>query len=145
MRRVPFAVLVLPYAVEPAGEISYSVFRDTSRHDSAWHVLAGDGARGETPLQAARRHACGHAAVPADAAYLPLDSRRTIELPDAACGIAEHAFAVRVCVDEVRPRRDRIDHRWVSYKIAEGLLDCQAQRHALWELRHRLGRPATCV
>jgi dATP pyrophosphohydrolase len=144
-RRVPFAVLVLPYSVELDGAVSYALFRGPGLQHRAWHVLAGEGVRGETPLEAARREAWQLARVPSDAAYLALDSRATIELQGLPCGRhAEHAFAVRVCPDEVRPRRRPLEHHWVSYEIATGLLHDQAERDALWELRHRLGRPAAC-
>lgn len=145
MRRPPFAVLVLPYCVELDGAISYAVFRGATRRDVAWHALAGHGVRGELPLEAARREAWRIAEIPPDAAYLALDSRRTIGGDEGAPGYPEHVFAVRVCLDEVRPRRRQLQHHWVSYEIAAGLLQSDADRNALWELRHRLGRPATCI
>lgn len=143
MRRAPFTVLVLPYTVELDGEVSYAVFRGPSRRDVAWHALAGEGVRGEKPLEAARREAWRIAEVPPDALYLALDSRSH---PDPVDGepIVEHVFAVRVCQDEVRPRRPRLAHDWVSFDIAKGRLGAQADRDALSELRRRIGRPATC-
>lgn len=143
MRRAPFTVLVLPYTVELDGEVSYAVFRGRSRRDVAWHGLAGEGVRGEEPLEAARREAWRIAEVPPDALYLALDSRRRIAAGDDE-PIVEHVFAVRVCQDEVRPRRDRLAHDWVSFDIAKGRLQSQGDRDALSELRRRIGRPATC-
>ncbi len=143
MPRPPFAVLVLPYCVELDGEVSYAVFRGaTAGH--AWHALAGHGVHGETPLEAGRREAWRIAAIPPDAAYLALDSRRAIAADDPAGAVADHVFAVRVCLDEIRPRRRLLQHRWVSYEIAQRLLRSATDIDALWELRHRLGRPATC-
>jgi hypothetical protein len=144
VRRAPFAVLVLPYAVDLDGDVAYAVFRGASGRDRAWSALTGDGVRGETPLEAARREAWRVAGVPGDAAYLALDSRATIDVHDGPCGVPERAFAVRVCTDEVCPPRRQLEHRWVSYDVADGLLCCETDRNALWELRRRLGRPATC-
>ncbi len=144
MPRPPFAVLVLPYCVELDGEVSYAVFRGPTRSHVAWHALAGHGVRDETPLEAARREAWRIATIPPDAAYLALDPRRAIGADDAAGAVAEHVFAVRVCLDEVRPRRRRLRPHWVSYEIAEGLLRSDSDVDALRDLRHRLGRPATC-
>ncbi len=145
MHRPAFAVLVLPYCVELDGEVSYAIFRGAARRDVAWHTLAGHGVRGETPLEAARREAWRIAEIPPDAAYLALDSLPAIGGDGAPVPVPERAFAVRVCLDEVRPRRRRLEHRWVAYEIAAGLLQSQADIDALWELRHRLGRPATCI
>ncbi len=142
MHRPAFAVLVLPYCVELDGGVSYAIVRGASRRDSAWRALAGHGVSGETPLEAARREAWRIAAIPPDAAYLALDSRPAIGAPVA---VPECAFAVRVCLDEVRPRRRRLEHRWVAYEIAAGLLQSQAEIDALSELHHRLARPATCI
>jgi hypothetical protein len=142
-RRAPFAVLVLPYAVALDGVVSYAVFREPALSHRTWHLLAAHALRAETPLEAARRAAWQIAEVPPDAAYLALDTRSTIELQGAPSELAAHAFAVRVCTDEVCPRRRHVEHHWVSYRIADGLLHNQADRDALWELRRRLG-PATC-
>lgn len=136
MRRAPFAVLVLPYSVELDGEVSYAVFRGPSRRNTAWHALAGEGVQGETPLEAACREAWRIAEVPPDAVYRALTSR-------AAGGegaLLEHVFGVRVCEDEVRPRNDRLKLDWVSYDIAKGRLQSQADRDALRELSRQIGR-----
>lgn len=139
----PFAVVVLPYAVELDGAIAYAVFRDAAGGDGAWHVLGGRGMNGEVPLEGARRVAWQRAAIPPDAAYLALDSRRAVAVSDRAM-VAEHAFAVRVCADELHSRRAELEHHWVAYEIAQGLLHREADLDALWELRRRLGHPATC-
>ncbi|MEA2220209.1 MAG: dihydroneopterin triphosphate diphosphatase [Solirubrobacteraceae bacterium] len=144
VRHAPFAVLVLPYAVALDGTTSFVVFRPASQREPGWHALAGDGVRGELPLDAARREACDAAGVPSDAAWLALDSRATVEHPATPRGVPEFAFGVRVIEDEVRSPRGRLDHRWVSYELADGLLDREADRNALYELRRRLGRPAGC-
>lgn len=144
MRRAPFAVLVVPYAVEIDGEVAYAVFRDRSAPSATWSALTGEGARGETPLDAARRQAWRAAGVAPDAAFLALDSRATFDTADGMCEIAEYAFAVRVCRDEVLPSGHELDRHWASYEIANGLLGCGADRNALWELRRRLGHPAVC-
>jgi dATP pyrophosphohydrolase len=141
---VSFAVLVVPYAVELDGEVSYALFRAARCGEPSWHALSGDGARRETPLDAARRVAWQVAQVPRDAAYLTLDSRATIRPGEMSLGVPEHAFAVRVFPDEVRPQPGQFKHCWVSYEIADGLVACDADRNALWELRRRLGRPARC-
>jgi|GEM_PF-2438852 len=143
-RNAPFEVLVLPYSVELDGHVSYAVFRGAGRRGRAWHALAGEGVRGETALEAARREAWRAADIPTDALYLALDTRAASDPSEAACWVAAYAFAVRVCEDEVRPRRRGLEHHWVSYEIARGLLQAQGDRDALWELRQRLGRPAPC-
>jgi hypothetical protein len=143
-RRAPFAVLVLPYCVELDGTVSYAVFRGPGLRRRTWHALAGEGVRGETPLEAARREAWRIAEVPPDALYLALDTRATVAVHGVPGGLARHAFAVRLCADEVRPRRQHLEHHWASYQVAEGLLHEEADRDALWELRRRLGSPAGC-
>jgi hypothetical protein len=144
MRRAPFAVVILPYAVDLDGEVLYAVFRARSGRDCAWHVLPAAGERGETPLAAARREALLVAGIPRDAPVVALDSRATLELGDAPAAISEFAFAMRVLTDEVLPRDPQLDVRWVSYEIAYGLLCRESDRNALWELRRRLGHPAVC-
>ena len=139
MRRAPFLVLVLPYAVELDGAVTFAIFRPGADDERGWHALTGDPARGEPPLDAARRIS----GAPADAAWLKLDSRATIELPAASCGVPEYAFAVRVTPDEIAPR-PRLDCRWVPYEIADRLLRDESDRNALYELRRRLGRLAPC-
>jgi hypothetical protein len=145
MRRAPFVVLVLPYTVELDGEVSYAVFRGPSRRDAAWHALVGEGVRGETPLEAARREAWRIAELPPDALFLELESRTQPEPPEGGQPVVEHVFAVRVLPDEVRPRRPRLALDWVSYDIAKGRLQSQADRDALAELRRRIGRSAACA
>ena len=138
MRRAPFSVLVLPYAEELNGEVSYAVFRGPSRRDASWHALAGEGVQGETPLEAACREAWRIAEVPPDALYRTLTSR-TAEGEDS---VLEHVFGVRVCQDEVRPRSGRLTLDWVSYDIARGRLQSRGDREALSELRRQITRPA---
>jgi len=144
VRPALFAVLVVPYAVELDGAVAYAVFRPATGRDRAWHALSAEGLRGMSPLDAARWRAWRMAGVPRDAAYLTLDSRASIPEPDAPAGLPEHAFAVRVCADEVRPPPGQLEHSWVTYEIADRMLHCQADRNALWELRRRLGHPASC-
>lgn len=143
-RNASFEVLVLPYSVELDGHVSYAVFRGAGRRERAWHALAGESIRDESPLEAARREAWRAAEIPADAVYLALQTRTAKDPSEVACWVAAYAFAVRVLQDEVRPRRPGLEHHWVAYEIAEGLLHAQPDRDALWELRQRLGRPATC-
>jgi hypothetical protein len=145
VRHAPFAVVILPYAVELDGEVRHAVFGTRPECGwRTWRALAGTGARRESPLDAARREALHAARIPPDAAYLALDSRASLEHGDAAVAIAEFAFAVRVWPDEVSPPDPALEVRWVPYEIAHGLLSREADRNALWELRRRLGRPAAC-
>jgi hypothetical protein len=145
VRHAPFAVVILPYAVELDGEVRHAVFRTpTGRGCCSWHALAGTGTRRESPLDAARREALQAARIPPDAAYLALDSRASLEHGDAPVAIAEFAFGVRVWPDELSPPDPELEVRWVPYEIANGLLWREADRNALWELRRRLGRPAAC-
>ncbi|MEA2194762.1 MAG: dihydroneopterin triphosphate diphosphatase [Solirubrobacteraceae bacterium] len=140
LRRAPVAVLVLPYTVAIGGDVAYAVFRDRTTSDSPWHVIPGEAPRDQTPLQAAQRAAWCAARVPADALYLALDSRAMIPASGSACDIAQHAFAVRVMPEEVRSAHAQLEHRWLAYDIAGGLLHRIADRAALWELHHRFGR-----
>jgi hypothetical protein len=142
-RRAAFAVLVVPYTVGLDGGVTYAVFRRRGEA-GGWHALRGAPQRGETPPQAARRETLRLAGVPEDAVYFALDSRAALELRDVACHVAEHAFGVRVCEDEICAAPHGLEHRWVRYDVAEGLLRRAAERNALWELRRRLGRPAGC-
>ncbi len=143
-RRAAFGVLVVPYTVELDGRVSCAVFRGIDEPEAGWHALRGVPLRGEAPLQAARRAARLIAGVPLDAVYFMLDSRAAIELPDGACHAPEYAFGVRVCEDEVDAAEELLEHRWVGFEVADGLLHCAADRNALWELQRRLGRPAPC-
>jgi hypothetical protein len=136
-------VLVVPYTVDLDGSVRYALFR-RSAESGAWQALRGTARRGETPLDGARHAAAELAAVPADAVFFALDSRAAIEIAEASCHVAEYAFGVRVCDDEVDGSRCGLEHRWVAYDVADGLLHCAADRNALFELRRRLGRPATC-
>ncbi len=143
MRCPPFAVAILPYAVELDGAIRYAVSRTWSGHERrSWRVLPGCGRRGEPPLEAARREALRIAAVPPDAAYLALDSCAALDSDAIPGGLPHFAFGVRVCCDELRPQGAQLELRWVTYEIADGLLWHEAERSALWELRRRLGHPA---
>jgi len=142
--RAAFGVLVVPYSVEFDGRVAYALFRPAGESPGGWQALLGAPMRGETPLQAAQREAHRIASVPQDAVYFTLDSRAALELPDVGCHAAVHAFGVRVCVDEVRPAAAELEHRWVPYEIADGLLSSTADRNVLWELQRRLGRPAPC-
>jgi hypothetical protein len=137
-------VLVVPYTVDLDGRVAYALFRNTREPEGGWHALRGAPHCGETPLQAARREAHRLAGVPDDALYLTLDSRAAIELPGVACRGAEHAFGVRVCEDDVRGTAQGLDPRWFRYELASGLVVPTADRNALWELHHRLGRPTAC-
>jgi hypothetical protein len=141
--RGPFCVLVILYAPDAFVDVAYAVFRGQSDR-RCWHTVAGRGARGETPLEAARRHAL-QAGVPDDAGFLALDSRARILIEScaSACALPEYAFAVRVEPSELRVPAER-EHCWVSYEVAEGLLRRQSERDALWELRRRLGRRRAC-
>jgi len=146
LRHPPFAVAILPYAVELDGEVSYAVSRTWSGRDCcAWHVLPGCGRRGEAPLEAARREALRTAAVPPDAAYLALHSCAVLHSDAIPAGLPHFAFGVRVCTDELRPQPRQLELRWVTYEIADGLLWCEADRNALWELRRRLGHPVALL
>jgi hypothetical protein len=143
-RRAAFGVLVVPYSVDLDGGVTYALFRHANERHGGWQALRGAPLRGETPLQAAQREAHRIAGVPPDAVYFTLDSRAAIELPDVCCHVAVHAFGVRVCEDEVCPAADELEHRWVRYEIADGLLAPTADRNALWELQRRLGRRVPC-
>ena len=142
-QRAAFAVLALPYALEADGDVRYAVFRPVARPHRPWHVLAGDGVGDETPMDAARRTARRLAAVAPEAPFVMLDSRATVDVADGPRGVPEHAFGVRVAPDALRPRQ--LDHRWVAYEVADGLLLCDAMRSALWELRDLLERPTTLL
>ncbi|MGH2897828.1 MAG: hypothetical protein ACRDMZ_04080 [Solirubrobacteraceae bacterium] len=144
-RDAPFAVIVLPYAVELDGVVSYAVFRKAGRRDRGWRTLTGTGVEGEAPLESACREAWRLAHVPADAAFMALDNWAPQDIGPLPFGLVEHAFAVRVCQDEVRPRQRGVEHSWVSYEAADERLRRRADRDALWELRRRLGRPAACA
>lgn len=143
-RRAAFGVLVVPYSVALDGTVTYALFRHANERHGGWQALRGAPLRGETPLRGAQREAHRIAGVPPDAVYFTLDSRAAIELPDVCCHVAVYAFGVRVCEDEVRPAAEELEHRWVHYEIADGLLSLAADRDALWELQRRLGRPAPC-
>jgi hypothetical protein len=140
--RAPFGVLVLPYAVDVDGALSYALLRFAAGRDRGWQPLLGEGARGQAPLEAAREAAWRVARVPRDAVFVALDSRATIEQTPQRCAVAEYAFGVRVAAAELCPSRAEFEHRWVSYEIADGLLHDEPDRNALFELRRRLGRPA---
>jgi hypothetical protein len=143
-RPAAFGVLVVPYTVDLDGRVAYALFRETRDPEGGWHAMRAAAQRGETPLQTARREARRLAAVPDDALYFALDSRATINVPGIACHVAEHAFGVRVCEDEVRATADGSTARWFGYETAVGLA-APADRDALWELHRRLGRPARCL
>jgi dATP pyrophosphohydrolase len=135
----PFCVLVIPYAPDAFVDVAYAVFRGRAGR-GCWHPVTGRGARDETPLQAARRHALQQAGIPGDADYVVLDSRATIPVESCAgaCGLPEYAFAVRVEPAELRVPGEQ-EHCWVSYEVAEGLVRRESERDALWELRRRFG------
>lgn len=145
MRRAAFAVLVIPYALDAFAEVAYALCRRRGDGEDWWHVPAGRGARAETPILAARRHATQLSGVPDDAVFLALDSRATIQIDgcSASCGLAEHAFAVRADPADLRAPA-AYEQLWVSYEIADGLLRRDAERNALWELAHRLGLRHAC-
>jgi hypothetical protein len=137
-------VLVILYAPAAFVDVAYAVFRGQSDR-SCWHTVAGRGGRGETPIEAARRHALQQAGVPGDAGFVALDSRARIPIEScaSACALPEYAFAVRVEPADLRVPAEH-EHCWVSYEVAEGLLRRQSERDALWELRRRLGRRPAC-
>jgi hypothetical protein len=145
MPTVRFQVLVIPYALDAFAEVAYAVGRLREGGYGGWHGLTGSGSRQETPLEAARRHASQHFAVPGDAAYLALDSRTMIpdERGAGARGIPEYAFGVRADPEELSVPAE-YQHSWVSYHVATGLLSRDAERNAIWELRRRLGHPHAC-
>jgi hypothetical protein len=144
MGRPRFEVLVLPYAPDAFAELAFAVVRDRTA-DAGWRAIGGGGARGEVPLDAARRHACAQAGVSLDRACVALDSRATLRIETVAGSyeIPAHAFAV--CVDPADLAvAGRHELRWLSYEAARGLLACELERDALWELRRRIGRHAAC-
>lgn len=145
MRRATFAVLVIPYAVDAFAEVAYALCRARGDEDEWWHAPAGHGARGETPVVAARRLGAMLAGVPDDAPYRGLDSRALIEADGCAgaCGLAEYAFAVRVDPAGL-PAPAGHERLWASYEVADGLLRREAERNALWELARRLGLRQAC-
>jgi 8-oxo-dGTP pyrophosphatase MutT (NUDIX family) len=138
VRRARFQVLVIPYALDAFPEVAFAICRRRGDGDGCWHAMTGHAEHRETPLQAARRHACEHAGVGATAAYLALDSR-----PAIGPALPEHAFGVRVDPAQLTTPAGH-EHLWVSYKVAHGLLARDAERNAIWELRQRIGRPRTC-
>lgn len=139
VRRSLFHVLVIPYALDAFPQMAYAVVRSRAAADDGWHGVTGAGDRGETPVQAARRHARQLAGVPDTAAYVALDSRTTIRVErcDAVLELPEYAFAARVDPGDVRAPEEH-ELCWVSYQVAQGLLAREAERNALWELRQRI-------
>lgn len=138
MRGAAFAVLVIPYALDAFPEVAYALCRGLDEHDW-WHPRTGIGARGETPLAAARRVAAVR-----DADLIALESRAFVAVERCrGRALSEHAFGARVDPAALpEPGGER--QLWVSYEVADGLLHREAERNALWELRHRLGAKAAC-
>jgi dATP pyrophosphohydrolase len=102
---------------------------------------------------AARREAREEAAIPAGAAYLPLDAKAMIPAcwfsawpswPDGLLVVPEHAFAVDLGdrTLELSDEHDRV--RWVHYDEAVALLRFDSNRVALWELHERLYPAVRC-
>jgi hypothetical protein len=144
--RARFRVLVIPYALDAFPEVAYAICRRRDGDgDGDWHALTGGAKRGETPPEAARRHAHEHAGVPADADYLALDSRAMVrdERWAAGGGLPEYAFGVHADPAELTAPAGH-EHLWVSFEVADGLLPRAAERNAIWELRWRIGRPQAC-
>jgi len=143
MARALFEVRVLPYAPDAFAQPGYAVFR-TSGRDGRWHAIAGGGERGETPLDGARRHARRQGGLAGDTGYVALDSRAVVTRagPAGEYEVPEYAFAVRTDPGALSAPAG-LEYRWVTYEIADGLLACESERDALWELARRIGwRPA---
>lgn len=148
MSRAPFQVLILPYTVDPDGTATYAVFQREESTGGYWQALAGGGEAGETPLEAARREAEEEAGISPDEPMIPLETRTSVptehfpnaEWADELDVIPEYAFAVRVDPDSVRLSDEHVEHRWVPFEDARGLLRWDSNRTALWELHRRLAR-----
>ncbi|MGW6457694.1 NUDIX domain-containing protein [Streptomyces sp. NPDC055078] len=142
--RAAFQVLVLPYR-EATGELLFALFR---RSDGAyWQGVAGGGAAGESPVQAARREAAEEAGLAGDSEFVALDARATIPVvhvtgeftwgPDVLV-IPEYTFGARAGTPELTLSDEHTEYDWFGLDAALKAVRWDSNRSALWELDHRL-------
>jgi dATP pyrophosphohydrolase len=151
--RAPFQVLVLPFllvaGVGPGSgpDFVYALFR---RSDAGyWQGVAGGGEGAESPIDAARRELAEETGLGDDVELLPLDSRTTIPVtgisgsllfgPDLLV-VPEHAFGARCVCRELLLSGEHSECGWFAYDAAQRALHWDSNKHALWELDHRLRR-----
>lgn len=129
--------------------MEYAVFHRAD--EDFWQAIAGGGEDGETPEEAARRETAEEAGIPPTARLVRLDSMATIPVP-GICGelawgpgvlvVPEHAFGVDAAGVNIVLSREHTEYRWLEYGPAREILKWDSNRNALWELDHRLSRPA---
>jgi dATP pyrophosphohydrolase len=138
-------VLVLPYRTVDHGDYEFAVF---SRADyDCWQGIAGGGENEETPLQAAQREALEEAGISADSLCFPLDSVASVPVTcfqdshlwgDHIYVVPEYAFGVDATRSCIVVSDEHREYRWLPFPEAEGILNYDSNRVALWELNRRI-------
>ncbi len=144
MARAPFQVLVCPYRIGAGGAIQYALFERPPSTGGYWQPIAG-GEDAETPLAAARREAAEEGGIEPGERFFAL-SMSMLPVVDVAgfrwgpdvLVIPNYAFAVAVERSRLRVSEEHVRFDWFSYADAVQRVRWDDNRHALWELNHRL-------
>ena len=145
MARAPFQVLVCPYRADAGGAFQYLFERPPSA-GGYWQPIAGGGEDVETPLDAARREAAEEGGIDPSERFFALSSMSMLPVVEVAgfrwgpdvLMIPNYAFAVSVERSRLRVSIEHVRYAWFSYQDAVGRVRWDDNRHALWELNHRL-------
>jgi dATP pyrophosphohydrolase len=143
--RAPFNVLVYPYFQVGEGAFEYGLLRRAD--EGWWQGVTGGGEDNESFLEAARRETFEETGIPADAAFLRLDTIIYVRVThfgasylwgDDLYVIPQYCFGVRAPDRRLVLSHEHTAYRWLSYDVAYDLARWDGNKTALWELDRRL-------